>query len=58
MPHWCEVLLQLIPHVVPLQVATPPAGAGHATHEVVPQLETLLFETQAPLQLWVKDGQP
>src|ERR1700690_2326129 len=53
-PHWCEVLLQLIPHIVPLQVAAPPLGAGQAVHEVVPQLETLLLETQMPLHLCVR----
>jgi len=37
--------------VVPSQVAVPPGGAEQAVHDV-PQLAVLVFDTQAPLQLW------
>jgi hypothetical protein len=42
---------------VPLQVvASAPVGFGQATHDVVPQLSTLLFMTQTPPQSWVPAG--
>ena len=40
-----------MPQLVPSQVATPLACVGHVLHDVVPQLDVLLFETQLPPQL-------
>jgi hypothetical protein len=43
--------LQVIPQLVPLQLAAPlAAGAGQGAQDVVPQLATLLFETHPPAQ--------
>ena len=42
---------QLRAQVVPLQVAVPPVAVGHGVHEV-PQVATLLLETQRPEQTW------
>jgi hypothetical protein len=60
-PHWCEPAghtqlmpdctkpaLHVIPQLVPSHVAVPFAGTGHAVHEVIPQLLTLVFETHIP----------
>ena len=44
--------MQATPHAVPLHVAVPFAGAGHAVHDVAPQLVTALFDTQAVPQRW------
>jgi hypothetical protein len=44
-----EPELQLIPHVVPLQLAVPFGSIGHGVHDV-PQLAVDMFETQAPEQ--------
>ncbi len=41
-----------IPHAVPLQVATPLAGAAHAVQDAVPQFAVLVLSTHAPAQLW------
>jgi len=41
--------LQVNPHAVPLHVGVALATAGQAVHDVVPQLLTLVLETQAPL---------
>ena len=43
--------VQVNPHDVPLQVAVALAGGTHGAHDVVPQLLTLLFDEQVPLQL-------
>jgi hypothetical protein len=40
---------QVMPQVVPLQVAVPPVAVGHGVHEV-PQVATLVLETQLPEQ--------
>jgi hypothetical protein len=40
--------LQVIPQVVPLHVAVPLAGTGHAVHEL-PHVATSVFDTHAPL---------
>ncbi len=45
-------MLHVNPHDVPLHVALPLDGTGQAVHDVVPQLAVLVFDTQAPLQLW------
>ena len=50
-PHKSVPVLHVIPQVVPLQVAVAFVGTGQAEHEE-PQLATLLFETQLPLQTW------
>jgi hypothetical protein len=47
--HSLEPLGHTPPQDVPSQVAVPPAGTGHAAHDA-PQLDTLVFERQAPLQ--------
>lgn len=52
LPHAVVPLAQVNPHWVPLQVAVALGGAGHAVHEVVPQLAVLVFDEQVPLQLW------
>jgi hypothetical protein len=43
--------MQLIPHEVPLHVALPLLGTGHATHDVVPQELTELLLTQVVPQM-------
>jgi hypothetical protein len=43
---------QLVPHDVPLHVALPPVGTGHAVHELVPQLLIELLLTHVPLHAW------
>ena len=43
-PHARKPALHVIPQLVPLHVAAPFGGTGHATHEV-PQLAVLVFET-------------
>lgn len=50
--HAVVPLPQVKPHWVPLQVAVPLVGVVHAMQEVVPQLLTLVFDEQTPLQLW------
>jgi hypothetical protein len=41
-------------HAVPSQVlALAPVGLGHAVHDVVPQVSTLVLVAQIPAQLWV-----
>jgi len=45
--------LQANPHAVPSHVEVAFAGgAGHATHELVPQLAVLLLLTHTPAQRW------
>jgi len=46
LPHWWKPAAQTEPQLVPLQVATPLAGATHAV-QLLPQLATLVLETQA-----------
>jgi hypothetical protein len=48
--------VQLTPHIPETQVAVPLAGTGHGVHEV-PQLSTLVFDTQTAPQRCVPDGQ-
>ncbi len=48
--------MQLTPHIPETQVAEPLAGTGHGAHEV-PQLSTLVFETQTAPQRCVPVGQ-
>jgi hypothetical protein len=43
---------QVMPQLVPSQVAVPCGSVGQATHELVPQLFTLVFDAQAPAQTW------
>lgn len=50
-------MLQPTPHWVPSQVAAPPWGAGHAVHEVVPQLLVSMLLTHVPPQLCMPLGQ-
>jgi hypothetical protein len=45
--------LQLIPQEVPLQLADPLAGTGHAVHDVVPHEEVDELLEQVPLQSWL-----
>jgi hypothetical protein len=40
--------LHVNPHAVPLHVAVALATVGHAVHDVVPQLFTLVLDTHAP----------
>ena len=40
------------PHAVPSQVAVPLAGAVHAVHDDVPQLLTLVLDTQVDPHRW------
>jgi hypothetical protein len=49
--HRLSLVGQLVPHDVPLHVALPPVGAGHAVHEVVPQLLGDVLLEHVPLQL-------
>lgn len=44
-PEATNPALQVNPHVVPLHVAVPFAGAMHGVHEVAPQLIVLVFAT-------------
>ena len=44
-------VLHVAPQVVPLQVAVAFVGTAHAEHEL-PQVATLLFDTQLPEQTW------
>ena len=44
------------PQVVPLQVAAPFGDVAQAVHEV-PQVATLVLETQLPEQTWYPDAQ-
>jgi hypothetical protein len=42
-------------HVEPLQLALAPVGLGQVVHDI-PQVSTLVFMAQRPLQLWVPVG--
>lgn len=45
-------MLQTDPQDIPSQVAVAFAGVGQAVHELVPQLEVLVFEAQLVPHLW------
>lgn len=56
-PHRWVPAAQVKSHVVPSHVvALAPVGFGHELHDVAPQLSTLVFDAQIPLQLCVPAG--
>ena len=56
-PHSVSPAVHVDPHAVPLHVAVPPVGTGHAVHDVVPQLATEALLTQVPLHGCMPTGQ-
>ena len=48
----------MIPQAVPLQVELPLVGTAHGVHEVVPQVEGLLFITQPDEHMCFPDPHP
>ena len=45
-------MLQVNSQAVPSQIAVPLAGGEHAVHDVVPQLLTLMLDTQIDPHRW------
>jgi hypothetical protein len=50
--HRLKPLLHAMPQLVPSHVALPFGSVGHAVHDVVPQLFTLVFATHTPAHRW------
>lgn len=48
---WLYPVAQVMPQDVPLQTAVPLGSVGQGL-QLAPQLLTLVFDTQLPLQLW------